>query len=102
MVFGGSDYDEKRGFHRMGIECPMTFKVDGAGDKYVGTALDLSATGVRIESPVEVSVGTTIHINIAPDQAIVPPLSATVEVLRVDRNGDGSFDIGGEIREMQR
>lgn len=94
------DYDEKRDFARMGIECPVIFRVEGDDSLYHGVASDLSATGLQITCTTEVSLGTQGSVELRPDKAIVPPLNARVEVMRCRELGAGSFELGLKIVEM--
>ncbi len=96
------DYDEKRDHRRMGVDCPMTFKVEGGSEVYQGIARDLSATGILIECDAEIPVGTRLEVNVTPPKSIVPPLNATVEVVRSEAKQPDTFELGTLIREFHR
>ncbi len=99
MLFRG-DYDEKRAFARMGVECPATLRVEGEDTTYHAMATDLSASGMRISSANAVSVGTRVMVAMIPEQAIVPPLQARAEVVRCTEDESGSYQLGLKIIEM--
>jgi hypothetical protein len=98
MLFRG-DYNEKRDFTRMGVECPATYRIDGEGTTYQAMATDLSATGLQLNAAEAVLLGTVLMVEMTPEQAIVPPLQAKAEVVRCSENGTG-YQLGLKILEM--
>ena len=99
MLFRG-DYEEKRDFARMGVECPATFTIDGESAVHHAVAMDLSATGLQLTCADAVAVGGVLMVQVTPEKAIVPPLQAKAEVVRCDDAGGGSFRMGLKILEM--
>jgi len=95
------DYSEKRDFIRMGVECPATFEIEGESGSYSGNARDLSASGLKIVSEKAVAVGTTLNIQILPEQAIIAPLHAVVEVVWINGPVANQFELGVSIKEMK-
>jgi hypothetical protein len=93
------DYDEKRDFARMGMECPAIITVDGK-DKYQGVASDLSATGMQLGMANALNEGIEVVVEVTPEQAIVPPLMARAEVVRCKDDGKGGYQLGLKILEM--
>ncbi len=97
-MLGRGDYSEKRGFNRMGVECPVTLRgADGA--LYQGKAMDLSATGLQVNMAQALELGAVLRLTMSPEQALVPPLEAMVEVVRVG-GVEGAYEIGLGIKEM--
>ncbi len=96
MLFRG-DYPEKRDFIRMVVECPMTFRIQGEAEVHQGTAKDLSASGLSVLCHKEVAEGAILEVNIQPEKAIVPPLKATCEVVRVNNRVPGEYELGLRI-----
>lgn len=96
------DYSEKRDYQRMELECPMTFFIKGDKNKteHQGIARNLSASGLSVICAVEVQEGSNLDINVAPEQAIVPPLLATCVVTRVDTLEPGRFELGVQISKI--
>lgn len=95
-----NDYAEKRDFRRMCIECPAQFRIQGAAEVTDGTVKNLSAAGLLIVSPLEISPGTLLNVQIVPAQAITPPLSATASVVRSTPAGEGRFEIACTIERV--
>ncbi|MEJ2393673.1 MAG: PilZ domain-containing protein, partial [Candidatus Thiodiazotropha sp.] len=77
-----NDYDEKRDFHRMGIDCPAQFRIQGADEVSDAIVKNLSASGMLLLTSIEIDPGTPLLVHIVPMNSITPPLSATVSVLR--------------------
>lgn len=100
-MLGRGEYSEKRDFGRMGVECGMTFQVEGKDETHNGIARNLSASGLLITTDREVPVGTLLYVCIKPEKAIVPPLEASVEVLRVESPVAGSYELGVSIKEIK-
>ena len=64
----------------MGVECSMTFQVEGEDETHIGIARNLSASGLLITTDREVSLGTMLYVCVKPEKSIVPPLEASVVV----------------------
>jgi hypothetical protein len=95
------DYDEKRNYPRMEIECPASFEVVGAG---TGGAIvkNLSGGGVLMWLDQQLKPGAAVRIEIRPVNEITPPMQAELEVLRCTPlpESDGSFAVACEIRRI--
>lgn len=94
------DYDEKRDFARMGVECPAIVQVEGDGSTHHAVAMDLSATGVQLKCADAIGEGTVVSVEMTPEKTIVPPLKAKAEVIRCQESGDGGYQLGLKIIEM--
>ncbi|MCW8917783.1 MAG: PilZ domain-containing protein [Gammaproteobacteria bacterium] len=99
MLFRG-DYEEKRDFTRMGLECPATLRIDGEETVHQAVATDLSATGLQLDCALAVAEGGVVMVEMIPEQAIVPPLQARAEVVRCTGNEKGGYRLGLRIVEM--
>lgn len=99
MLFRG-DFSEKRNFFRMDVGCPMQFRRQDDPTMLTGTVRDLSASGLGFVCQQELSEGAMIEVIISPEKAIVPPLQAMAEVVRVSAQGGDSYEIGVRIVEI--
>ena len=95
------EYDEKRDFIRVSIDCPIRFKVDGLGPEEVGKVKNLSGRGLMFVTALELELESSVEIRISPENDLTPPLHARVRIVRVapPRRGEG-FEIGAVIQEM--
>ncbi|WP_455205708.1 PilZ domain-containing protein [Kaarinaea lacus] len=93
-------YDEKRDFYRMSTDSTITFREQGSDQSHQGRCINLSASGVLFMSEQRLEPGTIVHINITPDKAVVPPLEATIEVVRAQLDSDEGYAIAGQIKQI--
>ena len=94
------DYEEKRDFIRMCVECPMSFTRQGDTTAYSATARDLSGSGLGFVTGQAVRMGEVLTVRVVPDKAVVAPLQAEVEVVRTQELVPGSYDIGVTIKRF--
>ena len=96
------EYDEKRDFIRIDIDCEILFKkADSDEEQSVGQVSNLSGRGMMFISDVEIEKDITLEINIKPANILTPPLHANVKVVRVikQRHADG-YEIGAVIKDI--
>ncbi len=91
-----TEYQERRDYIRMGIKGKVVCKVHGADHTFTGSAIDLSHTGMKIETSELLTEGTKMHIATKIGGASVSPLRATFIVKRVQKSGD-KFFVAGEM-----
>jgi len=95
------EYDEKRDFIRVSIDCPIHFWLEGQQQQEVGKVKNLSGRGLMFVTELELSLESRVEVRINPENDLTPPLHAHVRVVRVarPRRGEG-FEIGAVIQEM--
>lgn len=95
------EFDEKRDFIRMGLQCELTFKTDDMAQAEHGEARNLSGRGMMFVVPHALPIESSLEVTIRPDNALTPPLHAIVKVVRVvpQRRGEG-YEIGAVIQNM--
>ena len=99
------EYDEKRDFIRIDIDCDITFKKlasdDPTAEPQTGQVSNLSGRGMMFISDVEIEKNILLEININPKNILTPSLHANVKVVRVikQRHADG-YEIGAVIKEI--
>lgn len=93
------DYDEKRDFMRMCMDCPMSFTRQD-GSRHEAMARDLSGSGAGFVTDQILAPGEILTIQLTPQQAVVLPLQAEVEVVRVDARVNGTYEVGVNIRRF--
>jgi len=94
------NYNEKRDFQRMAIECVMTYRCesdDRAGD---GAVKNLSAKGLLLEVEDEFSPKTELLVKLTPVNSITPPMEAKASVIRstpIEGSVPIKFEVACEI-----
>ena len=71
MLFRG-DYDEKRQFARMAVDCPALIRVDGEDKSYHAVVKDLSASGLQLSCADSLPVAGRQHIQVIQPEALFP------------------------------
>jgi hypothetical protein len=96
------DIEEKRDFIRMQLDCQAHCTDLQSGERFTGRARDLSGKGLCLELDRSLPPGTRLEVRIEPEKAVVPPLHAVVEVVRVEPDVSGArFRTGTAIREFK-
>lgn len=96
------DYEEKRDFIRMQLDCQAQCTDLRSGERFTAQARDLSGKGLCLELTRSLPPGTLLEVVIEPQKAVVPPLHAVVEVVRVEPDMSGArFRTGTTIREFK-
>ncbi|WJW74739.1 PilZ domain-containing protein [Thiohalobacter sp. IOR34] len=91
-------YEEKREFMRMLLDCELQCQDVVSGERLLGRAHDLSSEGLAFSLERSFAPGDRLEVRIEPERALVPPLHAEVEVLRVEPAGPGGgFRHGARI-----
>lgn len=96
------DYEEKRNYPRMAIECPASFKIingDGGGGAIVK---NLSGGGLLLSMTADCPKSAAMKIEIKPVNDITPPMVAEVEVIRCEpsETEEGRFEVACQIRRL--
>jgi hypothetical protein len=94
------NYDEKRDFQRMPVECDISYIIDGETEKHYGKGSNLSAIGVMFSADRDLPLGTTMEIHVHPFIKTVQSLTAKAEVIRNDKEGE-NFIIGVKMFDVQ-
>lgn len=96
------EYDEKRDFMRIDIDCDFVFKKEDSPDEELtGKVSNLSGRGMMFISDIELEKDIILEVNIKPANILTPSLHANVKVVRVikQRHADG-YEIGAVIKEI--
>lgn len=101
MPVSSLDYEEKRDFRRMEIDCRIEYQVPGSGTVLHGAGRNLSSTGMLFEAGEPLAPGTSLEVSIEPGNPAVRAFRAVIEVLRCTPAADGCYQIAGQIREFK-
>ena len=92
------DYDEKRDFIRVDVDCEILFKAEGAAQEESARLSNLSGRGMMFIAEREIPVDSSLEVRIQAENQVTSPLHAVVRVVRMakQRRGDG-YEIGAII-----
>lgn len=95
------EFDEKRDFIRITVDCRLTYKEPEAEEFEQGQAKNLSGRGMMFIANHAVPVDSELEVTISPERPVTPPLHALVRVVRVakQRRGEG-FEVGAVIQSV--
>jgi len=93
-------YSEKRDFIRMKIGAPLNAKLAAASEIIEGLCLDLSGSGLQVETKQNLTVGTEAEVEVSSDYGHNPTLKARVKVVRSTTNDAGDYVLGLEIIQI--
>ncbi len=96
----GLHHNERRDYIRMEMDAPLSFTRDGYAGILTGRCIDMSHTGMRIETRIPLSPGERITVNIDLGNPKFEPMRARLEVLRVVEHPDGSVTISCKTLEI--
>ncbi len=95
------NYDEKRSFYRMAVDCHVEFSKVGSSEKFKGEGKNLSANGVKFITNEKLHEGDELDVIVHPVIQTVSPLKASATVVRVVVDEDnGQYIVGLSMQEV--
>ena len=94
------EYSEKRGYQRVTMECPASYRPQGVVQAQGATVKNLSSSGVLLITEQALAIGLNMGLQVEPGKTITPPLSAEVKVLRCEHRDDGKFNVVCTIQRI--
>lgn len=95
------EYDEKRGYMRMNVDCEITYKLAGSSEQHTGTCTTISGSGISFIADRPFEPGKAMEVNIIPKNTITPPMTAFVEVVRNSQKDDSHYEIAAAIKSIK-
>ncbi len=95
--------EERRTARRIQVSCDLDYKEQGGKVTNNGTLSNLSTSGLAFASNDSIANGTLIDVRLNPGNTLIPPLDATIEVLRVESGSDNrGYNIAGRITQINQ
>lgn len=98
-----NNYQEKRGFVRMGIETQVTYTIkNNGGISHHGYSQNLSATGLYMTTDYKPNLGDKIEIVMNPSGDRLLPFVAAGNVIRCeqDNNNENIFHVSVNLEQI--
>lgn len=95
------DYEEKRAFPRMHVQCDIELVDPRSGARFSSRCEDLSGGGIlfRCDDPLELDQEFEMTMQGGLDTT--PPLRARIRILRCEADGD-RYEVAARIEEILR
>ena len=98
---GMQEYDEKRSYIRMEIDCDITYRLEGSEQIYHGRCSSLSGAGVSFIAEKYFPPGKAMEINIIPKSSVTPPMTAFIEIVRTTKQDEDCYEIAASIKTIK-
>jgi hypothetical protein len=95
------EYDEKRNYIRMEIDCDITYKLADSDEIFQGRCSSISGAGVSFIAEQFFVPGKAMEINIVPRSPVTPPMTAFIEVVRTTKQDDNHYEIAASIKSIK-
>ncbi len=101
MTSTDNDYSEKRNFIRMFVNAKVKITDPSTGKIYEGKGMNLSGDGAMFTTSEKFEVNQKLSVDISSEKSKLAALSASFEVVRVEENADGQFEIAGTLIDVK-
>ncbi len=95
------DYEEKRAFPRMRVQCDIELHDPGTGERMTTRCQDLSGGGILFASREPLEPGREFELTMQSGLEGTPPLRARIRVLRCEPDGE-DYETAARIEEILR
>ena len=95
------EYDEKRNYIRMEMDCDVTYKLADSDELYHGRCSSISGAGVSFIADRAFDAGKAMEINVIPKSTVTPSMTAFIEIIRSTQQDNGSYEIAATIKSIK-
>lgn len=93
---------DKRWFPRITTECPVLYSIGSSKKWHVGTLINLSATGIKMNCKEPLLKNINVTIMLKPGQnKIVPEFVAKGKIIRCNSVREGEYEISCKLIEVK-
>lgn len=95
------EYDEKRNYIRMEVDCDILYKLMDSNEEFKGVCTTISGSGVSFITDQNFEPGIAMEIKILPKSATTPPMNAFIEVVRSMQQEANKYEIAATIKSIK-
>jgi len=95
------DYDEKRNYMRMNVDCDITYKTLDGSDEKRGHCTSLSGAGLSFIADTPFEPGLAMDVCVEPKKSLTPPMDALIEVVRCTEKAPDQYEIAATIKSIK-
>lgn len=94
------DYEEKRSFPRMTLNCEATLSDPASGETFRTMVLNLSGGGALFNAEHDFRPGMLLDLRVDAGLPGRPPFEARIKVIRCEARDRGGFQVASRIEEV--
>lgn len=95
--------EERRAALRVEVSCKLNYSDKVTGRSNNGTLNNLSTSGLAFLANEDIDLGALLDVRLDPGNTLIPPLDATIEVIRVDTVENlRSYNVAGRITQINQ
>ena len=95
------DYEEKRNFPRMRLNCEASVTDPQSGESFKTMVINLSGGGALFNAEQDFRVGSRLDLCVESATGDRPPFEARIKVIRCEPRDKGGFQIASVIEKVQ-
>ncbi len=95
------EYDEKRNYIRMNVDCDIDYKTIDSDQKKSGVCTSLSGAGLSFIADSPYEPGIAMDVCVKPKNSVTPPMSALIEVVRCTEKENQQYEIAAIIKSIK-
>jgi hypothetical protein len=95
------EYDEKRNYIRMEIDCDVIYKLADSDEVHHGRCSSISGAGVSFIADRTFDAGKAMEISVIPNNTVTPSMTAFIEIIRSTQQDSGSYEIAATIKSIK-
>ena len=95
------DYEEKRNFPRMTLNCEASVTDPETGQAFTTMVINLSGGGALFNAEQDFRVGALLDLRVESATHDRPPFEARIKVIRCEARDKGGYQVASEIEQVQ-
>ncbi len=95
------EYDEKRNYIRMDVDCDITYKPTDSDTVKTGRCTSLSGAGLSFIAENAFTPGIAMEVCVLPKNSVTPPMTAYIEVVRCTAQDSTHYEIAATIQSIK-
>lgn len=85
----------------MEVDCDITYKLADSDEYHRGRCTSISGAGVSFIADRPFDPGKAMEINVIPQNAVTPPMTAFIEIVRSTERGNDHYEIAATIKSIK-
>ncbi|WP_305908980.1 PilZ domain-containing protein [Methylomarinum sp. Ch1-1] len=95
------EYDEKRSYIRMDVDCDITYKLADSDEVQTGRCTSISGAGLSFITESPFNEGAAMEVSVLPKKSVTPPMTAFIKVVRCTEMDVNNYEIAATIKSIK-